>query len=105
VCACVRARGQVFTFLFFVMVTTILMNIIFGIIIDTFAELREKREKVRERERKERRERRERERKERATKYREERESEIERGKRPCPRRPRCPLRSLWCAGRRRRHH
>jgi hypothetical protein len=51
VCACVRARGQVFTFLFFVMVTTILMNIIFGIIIDTFAELREKREKVRERER------------------------------------------------------
>ena len=33
---------MVYTFFFHVMVTTILMNIIFGIIIDTFAELREK---------------------------------------------------------------
>ena len=37
---------MVYTFLFYVMVTTILMNIIFGIIIDTFAELREKKEMV-----------------------------------------------------------
>mmetsp|Transcript_19064 Transcript_19064/g.28050 ORF Transcript_19064/g.28050 Transcript_19064/m.28050 type:complete len:632 (+) Transcript_19064:2-1897(+) len=37
---------MVYTFLFYVMVTTILMNIIFGIIIDTFAELRERKELI-----------------------------------------------------------
>ena len=37
---------MVYTFFFYVMVTTILMNIIFGIIIDTFAELREKKELI-----------------------------------------------------------
>jgi len=35
-----------YTFFFYVMVTTILMNIIFGIIIDTFAELRERKEQT-----------------------------------------------------------
>jgi len=37
-----------YTFCFYIMVTTILMNIIFGIIIDTFAELREKNELINE---------------------------------------------------------
>jgi inositol 1,4,5-triphosphate receptor type 1 len=37
-----------YTFVFYVMVTTILMNMIFGIIIDTFAELREKKEQIEE---------------------------------------------------------
>ena len=37
-----------YTFVFYVMVTTILMNMIFGIIIDTFAELREKKEPIEE---------------------------------------------------------
>lgn len=37
---------MLYTFLFYTTVTTILMNIIFGIIIDTFAELREKKDQV-----------------------------------------------------------
>jgi len=37
---------MVYTFFFHVVVTTILMNIIFGIIIDTFAELREKAQEI-----------------------------------------------------------
>ena len=37
---------MVYTLLFFIFVTTILMNIIFGVIIDTFAELRAKKDAV-----------------------------------------------------------
>ena len=37
-----------YTFLFFVIVSTILLNVIFGVIIDTFAELRGKNDKVQE---------------------------------------------------------
>jgi hypothetical protein len=37
---------MIYTFLFYTCLTTILMNIIFGIIIDTFAELREKKDQV-----------------------------------------------------------
>lgn len=39
---------QVFDLLFFIIVTIILLNIIFGIIIDTFGELRDKRKKIEE---------------------------------------------------------
>ena len=37
---------MVYTLLFFCLITTILMNIIFGVIIDTFAELRAKKEQI-----------------------------------------------------------
>lgn len=37
---CLEAMIQLYTLAFFIMVSTILMNIIFGVIIDTFAELR-----------------------------------------------------------------
>jgi len=36
----------IYTLLFFCLITTILMNIIFGVIIDTFAELRSKKEQI-----------------------------------------------------------
>jgi hypothetical protein len=41
-----HAYIQAYTLLFYIIITTILMNIIFGVIIDTFAELRAKKDTI-----------------------------------------------------------